>query len=145
MNSPVHDLLPRPQMTNSSNRAARAGFSVLELVVVIVIVVIIVAIVLPRFTAYRSGKSTAAMVTDLQNLANAEAAYWGSKNTYTADTTALKVTHSPGTTVQIMAADATGWSARITREGAPASCAVFYGSALPLPPATVKNVIGCTK
>jgi len=132
-------------MTRFSTRAPRAGFSVLELVVVIIIVAIIVAIVLPRFTAYRSNRSTAAMVTDLQNLANAQAAYWGSKNTYTADTTALKVTHSPGTTVQIMAADATGWSARITRAGSAASCAVFYGSALPLPPATVKNVIGCTK
>ncbi|MGH7625310.1 MAG: prepilin-type N-terminal cleavage/methylation domain-containing protein [Gemmatimonadaceae bacterium] len=132
-------------MTRFSTRAPRAGFSVLELVVVIIIVAIIVAIVLPRFTAYRSSRSTAAMVTDLQNLANAQAAYWGSKNSYTADTTALKVTHSPGTTIQIMAADATGWSAHITRQGSPASCAVFYGSALPLPPATVKNVIGCTK
>ncbi|MGH9807556.1 MAG: prepilin-type N-terminal cleavage/methylation domain-containing protein [Terriglobia bacterium] len=132
-------------MTRFSTRAPRAGFSVLELVVVIIIVAIIVAIVLPRFTAYRSSRSTAARVTDLQNLANAQAAYWGSKNSYTADTTALKVTHSPGTTIQIMAADATGWSAHITRQGSPASCAVFYGSALPLPPATVKNVIGCTK
>lgn len=121
----------------------RSAFSLIELLAVLVAVGVLVSIVLPRFQAYRRKAQVAAMVADLRELAAAEESYWKSVRRYTADTTVLDLTPSPGVTLTLHGADSSGWSARATHTGDSVACSIFYGSAPPLPPAVEANVIGC--
>jgi prepilin-type N-terminal cleavage/methylation domain-containing protein len=123
----------------------RPGFSLVELFVALVVVAILVGLAIPRFRAYKRKYFITAMTSDLRNLAATEEAYWSKRGSYTSDVTALKFVASPGVLVSMVSADSMGWSARTTHENEDATCAIYYGAAPMLPPATVKNFIGCSK
>jgi hypothetical protein len=44
----------------------------------------------------------------------------------------------------MVSADTLGWAAKASYVGDTAICAIYYGNAPVLAPATLKNVIGCT-
>ena len=121
----------------------RLAFSLVELLAVLLVIGVLVGFAIPRFHRYKLKAHTAAMVSDLRDLAASEEDYWNMVRGYTSDTTVLDITNSPGVTVTLVSADSMGWSARATYISDPAVCAIYYGAAPPLPPATVKNVIGC--
>lgn len=123
----------------------RPAFSLVELLAVLLVIGVLVGLAVPRFHRYRMKARTAAMVGDLRALAAAEDAYWKLVQRYTSDATALNLTSSPGVTVTVASADSMGWSARATHSGDSVMCSIYYGAAPPLPPATTKNVIGCTE
>ncbi|HLU26250.1 MAG TPA: hypothetical protein VKZ58_11150, partial [Longimicrobiales bacterium] len=60
------------------------------------------------------------------------------------DKTALKFQESEGVTVDILTADETGYSATAEHRGTDKICAVFYGDADPVEPATVAGVVTCS-
>lgn len=123
----------------------RDGFSLVELFVVIVVIGVLVGLAIPRFRSFRRKFYITTMTSDLQNLALSEEAYWSEWSRYSEDLRALDFTPSSDVKVTVVSADSTGWSATASHGADDARCAMFYGTAPEVPPATVKNIIGCTR
>jgi Tfp pilus assembly protein PilE len=109
-----------------------------------VVIGVLVGFAIPRYHEYKRRFFLATMVTDLRNLAITEEAYWNDAGTYGSDLRAIRYTSTPPVAITMVGADSMGWAARATYIGDTAVCAIFYGGAPLLSPATVKNVIGCT-
>lgn len=123
----------------------RSGFSLIELFVVLVVIGILVGLAIPRMHGFKHQFYLTTMISDLRNLAATEEGYWSSVDSYSSDLNALRFNLTPGVWVTFVQADSTGWSASATHEDDTSHCAIYYGNAPPLPPATVKNFIGCSK
>jgi len=127
-----------------NRRPGRAGFTLIELLIVVVIIGILATIAIPKFTNSKGKAEEAAIRSDLRNLATAEEAYFYDNSVYATSLGALDYNMSPGVTVAIGSANATGWSATATHPAAsPATCAVFYGGVSPISPATTEGVVAC--
>ena len=125
-------------------RQPRSGFSLVELLIAIVIVGILAAITIPTFANTTAKADIAAVKSDLRNLATAQESYYYQNATYAPSTVLLNLTPSPGVTITIVQAAPSGWSATAVHPAAvPVTCAVFYGAATAVPPATTQGTIAC--
>ena len=125
-------------------RPRRAAFTLVELLVVIVILGILAGMAIPRFKNTKGKAHSAALRTDLRNLMTAEESFFYSNNRYTTALDSLSFRASTGVIVRIPEATSQGWSASTTHpESYPLMCAVYTGTAAPLPPATADSQIGC--
>jgi type IV pilus assembly protein PilA len=125
-------------------RSRRAGFTLIEVMVVVVIIAILAAMAIPRFKNTKGKAHSAALRTDLRNLATAEESFFFSNGRYSTFVDSLNFRGSPGVIVTIPEASNQGWSASVTHpESYPLKCALFEGSAAPLPPATAESQISC--
>ncbi len=123
---------------------AKAGFTLVELLIVVVIIGILAMFAIPTFQDTKGKANKAAMMTDLRNLSTAEEGYLFDHETYTSVLSDMNYSASPGTTVTVTIATASGWSASATNvQSFPLTCAIFHGSTAPLAPATVEGVIEC--
>lgn len=125
-------------------RRARRGFSLIELLVVLLVIGILVGLAIPRYDAYKRRYCLTTMVSDLRNLATTEEAYWNRSGAYSTDLRQIQYSSSPQVAVNVVSADTLGWAAKASYAGDTAICAIYYGDAPVLPPATLKNVIGCS-
>ena len=126
------------------SRTPAAGFTLIELLIAVVILGILAAIVFPQFRNTTGKAAGAAMKSDLRNLATAQESYFYDAGLYTTDLSLLRVSTSPSVSLVITEASVSGWSATATHPQArPGTCAVFYGGAAPLPPASTEGVIAC--
>jgi prepilin-type N-terminal cleavage/methylation domain-containing protein len=123
----------------------RPGFSLIELFVVLVVIGILVGLAIPRMHGFKHQFYLTTMISDLRNLAATEEGFWSSVDSYSSDLSALRFNLTPGVTVTFVQADSSGWSATALHDDDTSHCAIYYGNAPPLPPATVKNFIGCSK
>lgn len=121
------------------------GFSLIELLLVLLVVGVLVGLAIPRYREYRRRYYVATIVTDLRNLATTEDAYWNVTGTYSSDLRQIQYDSSPRVSVSVVAADTLGWAAKASYAGDTAMCAVYYGNAPVVPPATLKGVIGCNE
>jgi prepilin-type N-terminal cleavage/methylation domain-containing protein len=142
-------LPPRPLNARTRDQARRqprrrrAGFSLIELFTVLLVLGILVGLAVPKYRRYKERYIVSAMLTDLRNLTITEEAHWSDVGVYSADLSALKFSTTPEVTITILSADSTGWSATTTHANSSSKCAVFFGEAAPVPPATVRTIIAC--
>jgi len=119
------------------------GFTLIELLIVVVIIGILAAIAIPKFSATREKAYVSAMKSDLKNLATEQEIYYSDNYSYTTSATAVEFSNSEGVTVVIGAGNGTGWSASSTHSGTASACAVFYGDASAVAPATIAGAVTC--
>jgi type II secretion system protein G len=122
----------------------RQGFTLIEILIVVVIIGILAAIAIPKFTNTTAKANIAAVRSDLHNLATAQESYFYEHAAYASTAALLNTSPSPGVTVTIVEATPTGWSATAVHPAAvPVTCAIFYGSASVVAPATAAGQIAC--
>ena len=98
----------------------------------------------PKFANTKGKANVASIRSDLHNLVTLEETYFHEHQAYAPTLAALGATTSPGVNLTIVEASANGWSAQATHPAAtPLTCAVFYGAAAPVTPATTEGVIHC--
>lgn len=119
----------------------RSAFTLAELVIAIVILGILATIAIPRFAEARTKAIAASAQSDLRNLVVAQDGHFGDHRTYTADLHTLGTTPSRDVVLTVHEHSTTGWSATATYPKG--QCAIYYGSATPLLPATVSAVVAC--
>jgi prepilin-type N-terminal cleavage/methylation domain-containing protein len=135
----------QPARLHTRGRQAQTGFTLIELLIVVVIIGILAAIAIPKFASTKGTAEAAALHEDLRNLATVQESYFYNYAVYSMSTSDLQFNNSPGVTVTITTASATGWSASAASPLAtPGTCAVFYGAVSnPATPATVEGDIAC--
>ena len=127
-----------------ATRAPRAGFTLLELLICVVIMGLLAALAIPRFANTTGKANLAAVRSDLHNLITAQEGYFHEHHAYAPTLALLNARTSPGVQVTIVEVVASGWSAQAVHPAAvPVTCAVFYGKAAPVAPATAEGVIAC--
>jgi type IV pilus assembly protein PilA len=130
-------------------RAGRGGFTLIELLIVIVIVGILAAFAIPKFVNTKEKAVVTAMRSDLRNLATVQETYWTNNSAYYAgvipNIAAFDYRPTAGVIISIVSATAAGWSAQASAPGRTLqTCVIFYGTAPPIPPATVDAAVACT-
>ncbi|HEY7479443.1 MAG TPA: prepilin-type N-terminal cleavage/methylation domain-containing protein [Gemmatimonadales bacterium] len=130
-------------------RSKKRGFTLIELLIVVVIIGILAAIAIPKFANTKEKAYVSAMRSDLRNLATVQETYWNNNQKYYGgaipDLPNFQYTPSQGITITVVNADAAGWSATATAPGLTAmTCAIFYGTTPPVPPAKVDAAVACT-
>jgi prepilin-type N-terminal cleavage/methylation domain-containing protein len=126
--------------------AGRAGFTLIELLIVVVIIGILASIAIPKFANTKEKAYLAKMKGDLRNLATAEESYNGDNQVYyggAIPSPLLAFNPSSGVTLTVVQATAGGWSATASYNGTTKTCAMFYGSAAAVAPATSEGLIAC--
>ena len=139
MNSWLRSFDLAPTMTRK-----RIGFTLIELLIVTVVLGILAAVAIPKFAQAKGRTRAAAIRSDLRNLATAQEEYLSVHGVYADDVGQLDYTSSEGVVVTIVERVVGGWSATTTHPMSyPLTCAIFYGTAEPLAPATQEGVIVC--
>jgi len=123
------------------------GFTLIELLIVVVIIGILAAIAIPKFSATKEKAFLATLKTDLRNLATAEEGYYYDSGVYYGGSVpgaGFSFTSSKSVTITIAEATVNGWSASATHASAAGkTCAIYFGTATPVAPATTDGVVAC--
>ena len=137
-------MVPHSPHIGRTARTARTGFTLIEILIVVVILGILAALVIPSFANTKGKANVARVKSDLHNLATAQESYFYEHATYAPSITMLNTTASSQVTLTIVEATANGWSATAVHPATvPVNCALFYGTATPVAPATVAGQIAC--
>ncbi len=134
--------MTRPR--RSRHPHVRSGFTLIELLMVVVIIGILSAIAIPKFRETKAKAYATSIKSDLKNLTSLQETYFYYHESYASGVAAAGLESSHGVNITIGEATGRGWSASATHLSAnPLTCAIFYGDAAPVAPATEEGVIRC--
>ena len=125
---------------------SRKGFTLIELLIVVVIIGILSAIAIPKFASTKEKSFLATMKSDLRNLVAAQEGHLAETLTYyggAVPNAAFNYRPTSGATVTIVLATGSGWQATASYTGTAKTCAIFYGTAAAIAPATVNGEPKC--
>ncbi len=124
---------------------SRRGFTLIELLIVVVIIGILAAIAIPKFAATKERAYIAKMRSDLRNLATSQEAYFADYQTYYGGSVpSAQLVYNPSVGVSVsLTVGSTGWGAQSTSIGTAKTCALYFGNAGPLAPATTEGRVTC--
>ncbi len=127
----------------------RGGFTLIELLTVVVIIGILASIAIPKFGATKEKAYVAKLKADLRNLATAQEAYFYDNTAYyngpIPNPGVLAFGPSSGVNIVLSNVTVSGWAATATHVQAPGrTCAIFFGTAPPLAPATAEGEVACS-
>lgn len=123
---------------------SRSGFTLIELLVVVVVIGILAAMAIPRFNNTKGRANFTAIKADLRNLALAEETFFVDHSKYSGELDSLTVKLSPGVVLSVVEATNGGWSATAYHPASwPRTCAIFFGNAAVVSPASSQGVVGC--
>ena len=120
-----------------------AGFTLIEILLVVAIVGLLAAIAIPKFTDTKSRVYITAQRSDLANMAMQQEFFYNNGHSYAPTVVQAGITPSNGVTLSVVEASISGWSALTTHSGTSVRCAVFYGTAVAVAPASQPGVIDC--
>lgn len=122
----------------------RRGFTLIELLIVVVIIGILAGVAIPKFSDTKGKAYASGLKSDLRNLAGQQEGYFHSFETYSTSLSEVGMAATSGSVLTIVEASPGGWSATATHpQSDPLICAVFYGTAAPVAPATTEGVVTC--
>jgi prepilin-type N-terminal cleavage/methylation domain-containing protein len=125
-------------------RSTRKGFTLIELLIVVVIIGILAAIALPKIQQTKGKAYASTIKSDLKNFSRVQEDYFYENESYASAADDANFAVTDGVVINVSEADARGWSATATHPLAfPLTCAIYYGEASPLAPATREGVIEC--
>lgn len=135
---------PRRVARHRPARPERLGFTIIELLVATVVIGILAAVATPALAGVRARATLSTLRSDLHHLATLQEQHFYERSRYADAMAAFPGTASPGVTLTLVEGTVTGWSAQAEHpHTAGVRCAVFYGSAAPLAPATQAGAIAC--
>jgi type IV pilus assembly protein PilA len=137
--------MPRPLAPGG--RAARVGFTLVEILIVVVVISILAALAIPRYQRSRAQSYSATIRSDLRKIVVAEEEFFTNHNRYASPppfgTDTLDMLFSPGVIPEIEGNDF-GWRARATHPLAyPLTCAIYWGKIAPWEPAIDEGQANC--
>lgn len=121
-----------------------AGFTFIEMLVVVVVIGILATLAYARLQSQKDKAVVASMTSDLRALAEEQEAHYFQNRVYSSDLVALNSMPSPGDTLVVMEATATGWSGRVYNPKTTRQCYIVVGQAAPVGSATQDGVIHCS-
>jgi len=124
--------------------AGADGFTLIELLIVVVIIGILAAIAIPKYNEVKERAVIAAMQSDLRKLSSKQELHHAEFSTYTSDLTAMDFIESQDVTVSIGEATVRGWSAQANHPNTDVSCAMYFGNAAQVAPASQPGLLACT-
>ncbi|MEO7362991.1 MAG: prepilin-type N-terminal cleavage/methylation domain-containing protein [Gemmatimonadaceae bacterium] len=123
--------------------STRAGFTLIEILIVVAIIGLLAAIAIPKFTETKSRAYITVQRSDLSNLMLQQELFYNNAQAYAPTAAQAGITPSAGVTLSVLEANGTGWSASTMHAGTAVRCAVYYGLAATVAPASQPGVIDC--
>jgi prepilin-type N-terminal cleavage/methylation domain-containing protein len=120
------------------------GYTFIELLVVIVVIGILATMGYVRLQGSKDKAAVAAMISDLRAIAEEQEAFYFQYRYYSPILDSLNPRPSPGDTIAIHEATASGWSGSVSNARTPKKCYVVVGNAALIGSATSDGVIKCS-
>lgn len=133
---------PRPMKYTGKD-----GISFVEMLAAIALLAVLVAIAWGKFNTSFDEALEITLMNDLRNLATAQEVYYRNHVTYTTELSALSLSESPKSEINITSADARGWAAWNRIDRTLKRCEVYVGNGhmSPLGLAETSENITCDK
>lgn len=119
------------------------GFTLIELLIVVVIIGILAAIAIPKYNEVKERAVIASMQSDLRKLSTKLELHHAEFSTYTDDLAAMDFVESDGVVITVPEATARGWGAQADHPTVDISCAMYFGNAAQVAPASEPGLLAC--
>ena len=122
----------------------RRGYTFIELLVVIVVIGILATMGFLRLQSSKDKAAVASMTSDLRAVAEEQEAFYFQYRVYSAMLDSLHARLSPGDSIMIHEATASGWSGTASNTRTPKKCYIVVGNAALVGSARSDGVIDCS-